>query len=281
MSQTIAGIPGIVFTGSIPNEPPIILVIGAEKIGKSTTAISLIDWPRQGAMPLIIAFDAGGPDSCAQLGYQMHVLKVKDQPGMNMADKTLRLAQTVSNAFKAVPRDQYPYTSIVIDCASTMVDKIFADVAPRFKNPLQAYGELKRVSEGFFNIITEIGVPTIWYAWVKEPYEDTKTKKMMEGGAKITGAFKSTLAGRATNIVLLDREKHGEGAPGADAQGFVRMFHTRSYNNIALGGRYALPEPMAPHLGMVLHTILGGIRAPQQGAQIANGISQQPVQMQP
>lgn len=278
MSQTVAGIPGITFTGTVPNEPPIILVVGPEKIGKSTTAISLIDWPRPGAQPLIIAFDAGGPDSCAQLGYQMSVLKVKDQPGINMSDKTIRAAEIVARAFKSAPRDQYPYTSIVIDCASTLVDKLFADALPRYKSQLQVYGEVKNVAERFFGIITEIGVPTIWYAWLKEPYEDNKTKKLMEGGAKITGAFKNTLAGRATNIVMLDREKHGVGAVGADAQGYVRMFHTRTYNNIALGGRYALPEPCPPHLGMILQTIMGGIHQPQ-ATQIQNGM-QEPVQMQ-
>lgn len=273
---TIAGIPGITFTGTTPPEPPILLVIGAEKGGKSAASITLLDWPTPGKIPLIVAFDASGPDSCAQLGYQMHVIKVKDAQGVSLADKAMNVAAHLENSFRNPPKD-FPYGSIVIDCASTMIEKFHEQFSESYTNPLQVHGAVLNFSKRFFNKLTAIGVPTIWIAWLREPYEDTKTKKMMEGGAQISGSFKNTLAGRATNIVMLDRERVGVGVPGADAYGYARMFRTRPYRNIALGGRYALPDPMPAHLGMILNTIM----QPSAAMQAAQQTQQPQVQQQP
>lgn len=259
----MGGIHGVVLSGTVPNEPPIILVIAREKTGKSSLACSLMGW--HGGNPLVLAFDPTGPDSCARLGYQVPNVKIKDAPGNTFVEKAINVITNVEQSFRNRGAG-FPFTSIVIDCASTMSEMLFQHFQaanPGVKDPRQIYGNVLDVSRQYFFKLTTLSVPTIWIAWLKEPFTEekgsgpNKTRVNVEGGPQITGSFKNILAGKATNIILLDKEKHGTNAPGADEQGYVRMFHTKPYNNINCAGRFALPEPCPAHLGYVLDTIMG------------------------
>src|SRR3989304_8723540 len=81
------GIPGLTYAGQGAIEPPILLIIGKEKSGKSSLALTLFDWPSPGCRPLVLAFDALGFDSVAQFA-PCPGIKVKDQPGLTFWDKT-------------------------------------------------------------------------------------------------------------------------------------------------------------------------------------------------
>lgn len=270
------GINGLTYAGTGVAEPPILLVIGPEKCGKSTLSLSLFDWPNQGDRPLVLAFDALGFDSVAQFG-SCPGIKVKDQPGLSFWDKTTSALTTLENAF-VHSRRATPFTSIVVDCASTMADKFLQEArAKGNKNQLQDFGEaLKHSMEVLWRLI-DLGKPLIFLAWLREGFSETsgsqgqkKTVTKM-GGALIEGQFKTRLAGRATQILYLEKVKQGANAPGADREGYVRIFHTRPYNNVDAGGRLSqfLPDPCQAHLGYVLTQLITGRQQQQLAAQQA------------
>ncbi len=270
------GIPGLSYAGTEDPEPPIIVVEGGEKVGKSTTAISLVNWPKEGNYPLILAFDAAGVDSCAQMGYTMPCVKVKDQPGADTWQKTQSALTSIENAFRS-KKGNFPFTSVVVDCGSTMTEKFWRDASKGMTNPgekLQAYGTVLERSKEVMWRLLEIGVPTIWYTWIKEPFQDQKTKRQVLGGPLLVGNFKAVLSGKASQILLMEKVKTG--GQGADAQGYVRQFHTKTHANIEAGGRYSqyLPDPCPPNLGWILTQIMTRGRGAPQFQQAA------PVQQQ-
>lgn len=267
------GIPGLSLAGSEDPESPIIIVEGGEKVGKSTTAISLVNWPNQGNYPLILAFDAAGVDSCAQMGYSMPCVKIKDQPGLDNWQKTQSALTSIENAFKN-KKNNFPFTSLVIDCGSTMTERFWRDASKGKTNPgekLQAYGTVLEQSKEVMWRTLEIGVPVIWYTWIKESYQDQKTKRQTLGGPLLVGNFKAVLAGKASQILLMEKVKNGIGSAGADAQGYVRQFHTKTYSNIEAGGRYSqyLPDPCPPNLGWILTQIMSRGRGAAPQVQVA------------
>lgn len=267
------GIPSLTFSGAAPPEPPILLVLGPEKVGKSTTAISLFDYPFQGARPLVLAFDEAGVDSCAQLGYQVPCIKIGRLPGSSFWEKTQVALLQVEQAFQN-RRSDFALTSIVVDCASTMADKFMQEASAKYTNQLQAYGAVKTQCTQVMWRLIELGVPTVWYSWLKEPYIEekgsgqNKSKKTVMGGPLIPGNFKATLAGKATQILLLEKVSVGN-VEGADPQGYLRRFHTRTYNFVNCEGRYSqyLPEPAPAHLGWIIHQIMTRGGQQQQAGQ--------------
>jgi hypothetical protein len=267
------GIQGLTFAGQGAVEPPILLVIGKEKCGKSTLALSLFDWPNQGDRPLVLAFDALGFDSTAQFAPCPGV-KVKDQPGLTFWDKTNNAITNLEQVFRSGRRT--PFTSLLVDCGSTMVDKFMQEGRGMgARDPRQAFGyALNKSNEVLWRLI-ELGKPLIWLAWLKEGFMDVqgsgqaKRTKMVLGGAQIEGSFRAKLTGKATQVIILEKVKQ-LGAQGADAEGYVRQFHTRTYDNVEAGGRLSqfLPEPCPAHLGYVLSLLTQGrplaTQAPQQ-----------------
>ncbi len=256
MSQTIAGIQGIVFSGATPVEPPTILVLGEEKTGKSTLACSLVDWPAPGMQPLVLAFDATGPDSCFQLGYQIPNIKIGMQPGTDMWSRTQGVLNNLEAQFRPGSKARSTFGSLVIDCGSTLADTLWQEIENPIK--LQAYGELKDKLSAVYWRLAALRIPTVWLAWLQEASVDNKTKKIIQGGPMMTGNFRRTLAGKATQVMLLAKKKVGTTAPGADREGYVRVLYSKMRDNIALGGRFALPDPCPPHLGWVMSAILNG-----------------------
>lgn len=260
-----ASIPGVVLTGIYPQEPPLLLVIGHEKSGKSTLATTLIDYPGKGGMPLIIAADASGPDSCAKLGVQMPHIKIKDAPGRTFWEKTQWVLNTVENAKRG---GQFPFTSIVIDCASTLAEKLhMEDVRENpSADPRRNYGAVLTQTREFMHRILDLGLPSVWLAWLREPQVEEKvlpngrkSKTTRLGGANIVGGFRNILAGKASMILPLEKINVGTGQPGADETGYARCLHTRTWDMIEGGGRYShlFPEPCPAHLGWVMNQMTG------------------------
>jgi hypothetical protein len=265
MTNPFASIPGVTLTGQFPQEPPLLLVIGPEKSGKSTLSTSLVNWPNQGDMPLIIAADASGPDSCAKMGFSMPTMKIKDMPGRTFWEKTQYVLTTLENAKRS---NQFPFTTIVIDCASTLAEKLhMEDVRDNPSNdPRKNYGNILTQCREFMHRILDLGLPTVWLAWLREPQVEEKvlpngrkSKTTRLGGANIVGGFRNILAGKASMILPLEKVNVGPGAPGADETGYQRVLHTRTWDQIEGGGRYShlFPEPCPAHLGWVINQMMG------------------------
>lgn len=270
MSNPFSSVPGVTLTGTYPQEPPLLLVIGHEKSGKSTLSTTLVNWPKQGDMPLIIAADASGPDSCAKLGFQMPVLKIKDMPGRTFWEKTQAALNGVEGAKRA---GQLPCTSIVIDCASTLAEKLhMEDVRENpSADPRKNYGAVLTQTREFMHRILDLGLPTVWLAWLREPQVEEKvlpngrrSKTTRLGGANIVGGFRNILAGKASMILPLEKVNVGQGQPGADETGYARCLHTRTWDQIEGGGRYShlFPEPAPAHLGWIINQMMGQQQAP-------------------
>lgn len=264
-TNPFSSIPGVTLTGQYPQEPPLLLVIGPEKCGKSTLATTLVNWPAQNDMPLVIAVDASGPDSCAKLGYSMPHIKVKDQPGRIFWEKCQYVLTTLENAKRS---GQFPFTSIVIDCASTLAEKLHMDDMREnpSNDPRKNYGNILNQTREFMHRIVDLGLPSVWLAWLREAQVEEKvlpngrkSKTTRLGGANIVGGFRNILAGRASMILPLEKINVGSGQPGADETGYSRVLHTRTWDQIEAGGRYShlFPEPAPAHLGWVINQMMG------------------------
>ena len=255
------GIVGVDAAGTTSFEPPIILVIGPEKSGKSSLTISLFDWPNRGDQPLVLAWDPSGPDSCAQLGYPVARIKVKDLAGATYVEKMHAMLDNLEYVYRGGKR---PFTTLVTDCASTMVERLFTEdrkLNPS-KDPRRNYGNLLELGREYMARIIDLGVPTVWYSWLREPFIEErddagrKIKRQILGGPQIAGGFKSLLAGRAHQMCVLEKLKVPPNTPGVHGDGFMRVLHTKPWANIDAGGRYGLPEPMPAHLGYMLDALM-------------------------
>ena len=258
-------LPGVMAIDGTGNTAPIILITAPEKAGKSSLATTLFGYPLPHQQPLIIAWDKFGPDSCVKLGFSPHVIRVADQTGERHWTKAQNALKSLESNIAAF-RQQYG--AIVVDCASTMADRLFEDARRTSSNPdpRSHYGDLLNQSGEFMNRVVDLGLPTIWLAWLKEPeiVEDKaangkKTRRSIPGGANIIGNFRARLAGRAHHILVLERQYVGVGTAGADPDGHLRVLHTKPWAGINAGGRYShvLPEPCRPDLGYVLGVISG------------------------
>ncbi len=262
-------IPGAVLSGTTPIVAPIILVIAREKAGKSCLPITLKDWPTPGATPFVVAFDETGPDSAARLGSPLWHLKISGEIGNTTAVKMQSAIRKLETAFKGGAR---PHNAIVVDCCSTMCDRLFDDAQRFSKNsdPRSHYGDVLNASRSFFYRLLDLGVPTIWIAWLREP-ETVKDKgggdRFIAGGPQVLGKFRETLSGKAHAILLLEKRHGAPGDPNMSSDGQVRQFRTRPFAGINCESRFALPDPMPANLGWVLHYITQGYQPEAAQAQ--------------
>jgi len=257
-------IPGVTIVQDSSGMIPQFLVIAREKEGKSATVgTSLVNWPRNGMHPLFFAFDESGPNSCLKLGYPPHVMQIKKLPGMRMIDKTrdglTRLEANMGNLRNV-------YGSIIVDCASTMVD-LFHEDARKGKNPnpRSHFGDALMWSREVMHRLMGLGLPIWWLAWLREAETveeklgntDTKVKMLLPGGANILGNFRNVLSGKVQHIFILEKQNVGP-HPAADEAGFVRVFHTRDHLNIRAGGRFShlLPPLMPANCAQVMNLVL-------------------------
>lgn len=255
---------GLTYSSTTPTEPPILLVIGREKCGKSTSVTTLFGWPNPDSVPVVLAADPSGPDSCAKLGYRVPTLKIKDMPGLRYKDKVKAAVSALEDGFAHGPRPG----SVVVDCVSTLVERLLSDEQQESKNPdpRAAYYPCELELRSLWNRLQDLSVPVIYLAWLREGgiYETRtptgqKSKRLVLGGANIMGdKMRALVAGKAHMILLLEKVNVGRGAQGADEQGYIRQFRTATYDNIECGGRYYLPDPCPAHLGWVLSAIMNG-----------------------
>ncbi len=259
-------IPGIVSIGAQNNKAPILLVISGEKQGKSSLGTTLFGWPTPEKQPVFLAWDRTGPASCVNLGFSPHAIVIPDLAGDRFWPKAqAALATLEQNA--AQIRSQYG--SIIIDCASTMNDRLHED-ARRFSknpNPRSHFGDALMQCKEFMNRVVDLGLPTVWLAWLKEAeIEETvlpngnKKTRIIPGGPQIMGQFRGLLAGKAQHIFVLEKQRVGTGMPGADDQGYKRVLHAAPWSNIACGGRYSrlLPDECPANLSQIMQAITSG-----------------------
>lgn len=252
-------IPGITANPRSGNKAPIVLVAGREKEGKSTTVItSLFGFGGATMQPLVLAADSTGPDSCLAVGYVPHAIKFVDLAG-RWYDKLRSALDKVEQNIAAIRKT---YNAIVFDCASTLSYRLLED-ARRFsknKDPRSHYQDMyTQFNEAWWRL-ADLEMPIVWLAWTGEPAM-TDEGRTEYAAPDIAGKrFARTIAGRAHHVLLLERRKVGVGTDGADRDGYLRLFHTKPWNNNNAGGRYAhvLAEPMPAHMGNVLGAMLGG-----------------------
>lgn len=269
-----SGIPGVRMSSSIPVEPPMILVVGPSKSGKSAASSSLLGW--RGLDPLVIAFDPTGPDTCTDLGFPVPVVIPENEPSPpddkddSLFGKVRSTLAKLENYFKRGRTP--PYNAIITDCASTMVDKLMNDdrrINPS-KDQRRNYMNVLRQGTEIINRLTNLGVPTIWLAWLQEPFIETEDdkkapgakapKRQVMGGPMVDGAkLRTLLSGKAHQILAMETFLGAPGAQGLCADGYVRRFHTKPWDFIAAGGRYSskLPEPCPPDYAWILDQIMG------------------------
>lgn len=248
-----------------PDENELLLVIAKEKSGKSTLATTLWDFPEVGDRPLVIAFDKTGPDSCAQIGYEVPNIKVANQPGADLWQRSEAVLANLHDVY--VNKGLRPYSTIFVDCASTQAEGYWSMTAG-LTNPLQRYGFVLEKCREFLNRLTDLGVPVVYVSWLAEPYVQesgsgqNKSKKQVLGGPQILGNFKGLLAGKALMILYMEKIKALGNDPAANSDGYKRIFHTKTHNYVEAGGRRSLPDPMQANLGLVLAMIRGMVENP-------------------
>jgi hypothetical protein len=267
--------PGVSITSGTTNKAPILLVIGDEKSGKSTTVTtSLFGYPTPNHQPLVLAWDPTGPVSCIKLGFHPHAIDINAQPG---ATRWAKAQGVMSSLESNITTLKERYGSLVIDCTSVMVDRLHEDARRYSKNPdpRSHFGECLLQGKEFINRVVDLGLPTVWLAWARasETVESVqpngqKARKLIMGGPNILGNTRAFIAGKAHQIFIIEKQKRGQ-VEGADANGYVRIVHSQPWENINAGGRYEhiLPEPCPPHFGWILSQITGtGQWAPQAAA---------------
>jgi len=255
-SGQIPLLPGVEISGITPVDAPTIVVPASHKFGKSCLVPTLFNWPGPGGMPLVLAWDHSGPDACAGMGYPVAHIKMKNQPGVNLFEKGNHVLDMIESNKRA---DRFPYTSIIVDCASTYGYALFDEAKqafPNMKDERKYYGIILPQMRVFFRRVIDLGLPNIWLSWLRESSQTSM------GGIDLPGSFKNQLGGIAHMILILELRRIGQGQPGADEDGNIRLLHTRPWMNCIAGGRYRLPEPCPPHLGYILDLILGRTENP-------------------
>lgn len=164
-------IPGVVMSNNAPAEPPMILVLGPEKSGKSALSSTLVGW--QGKYPCVIAFDRTGPDTCSNIGLPVPVIKPSDEQGNSLMTKSRAMLDKLEQ-FCGKAGDK-PFNALVVDCASTMIDKLMLDAMDEFirshegrrpKDKRQIYNVVLDQGREIIGRLTSLGLPTIWLTWL-------------------------------------------------------------------------------------------------------------------
>lgn len=263
---TIGGITNITLSGEGPEEPKIITVLGDEKSGKSVLTTQLMDWPSEGARPLVIAADSRGVDACAEVGVKVPHIKLRDLPGAHIVDKADGLIRDLRQKwrkFNPAKPDAFPFTTVVFDCASSYGQYAITAIDEFNANPDKRsdYNLLAESFRRIFVCLKDLGVPVVFYAWWRHAQKiriDTNTSKFDPGGAEIPGQWSKSLTGLSDQILILEKTT---GTPGSEflcSDGFDRKLYTRTHKGTPAGGRYQsrLNEIEPANLGLVLAKLM-------------------------
>ena len=259
---TIGGISNIVFSGEGPEEAKVLTILGDEKSGKSVLTTQLMDWPEEGGRPLVLAADPRGVDSCAELGIRVPNIKLRDQPGTNIIDKTDGVIRDLRQKWtKFDPRNPsaFPFTTLVFDCASSFGQYAITAIDEFNKNP-DKRSDYALLSESFRRIfvgLKELGVPVIFYAWWRHAAKNTDGK-FDPGGAEIPGQWSKSLTGLSDQVLILEKATGTPGGKFLCSDGFDRKLHTQMHAGTPAGGRYQsrLDKIEPADLGTVLAKLM-------------------------
>lgn len=263
---TLGGIANIVFSGEGPEEPKIITVLGDEKSGKSVLTTQLMDWPAEGAKPLVIAADSRGVDACAEVGIRVPHVKLKDLPGSTIiekADGLIRDLRVKWKKFNPENPSAFPFSTIVFDCASSYGQYAINAIDETNPNPDKRsdYGLLAESFRRIFVGLKDLGVPVIFYAWWRhaQKIQISKTESKFDpGGAEIPGQWSKSLTGLSDQILILEKTTGTPNGPYLCSDGFDRKLYTRTHKGTPAGGRYQsrLNEIEPADLGTVLAKLM-------------------------
>lgn len=161
-----------------------------------------------------------------------------------------------------------------------MAEFLFQEIKLHSKNQddRDVYKHMNNQCKAFFWQLCDLGLPTIWICWLREPatHVEKGASRFIPGGPQIPGEkFRDMLAGAVQSLVLLEKRIPGpnDHPQSISSDGWVRQFRTKSYAGINCESRFGLPDPMPAHLGYLLHLICAP--TPQAGQQ---PVPQAPVQ---
>jgi hypothetical protein len=240
---------------------PSVIVTGREKDGKSTLAVSLFGFPEPHHQPLILAVDPSGPDSCLNMGFAVHAIRVNEQAGSRWFDK---IRSTVDMVEKNLPVIRQNYGSLVFDCASTASYRMLEDARRGSKNPdpRSHYQTMYTQFNEIWWRLADLDFPVVWLAWAGEPTQNDDGRVDLAAPDIAGRRFARTIAGRAQHVFTLEKRMIGKGTAGADQHGYSRLLHSVPWNGQNAGGRFShlLPEPCPPDLAFILRAVRGGQR---------------------
>lgn len=255
---TPASIPGITAINKTYYRDPIILVTGREKDGKSTLATTLFGFPEPHLQPLVLAVDPSGPDSCLNLGFAVHAIRVNEQAGIGWHTKTRTALDTIERNIAAI-RQQYG--SLIVDCGSTLSYRMLEDARRTSKNPdpRSHYQTMYTQFNEIWWRLADLGMPIVWLAWMGEPSMNDENRTELAAPDIAGKRFARTIAGRAQHVFVLEKRFVGTGSQGADQHGYSRLLHSIPWNKQNAGGRFGhlLPEPCPADLGFILRAVRG------------------------
>lgn len=259
---TLGGISNIVFSGEVPEEPKIVTILGDEKSGKSVLTTQLMDWPEEGGRPLVLATDARGVESCAEVGVRVPNIKIRDQAGANIIQKmdgVIRDLRVKWKKFDPKNPTVFPFTTVVWDCASSFGQEAMRDIDEFNTNP-DDRSDYKILGNAFQRVwygLRDLGVPIIVYAWWRHAHKD-QNGKLEVGGAEVPGKWSKSLTGLADQVLILEKSNGTPNGVYRCSDGFDRKLHTRMYQGTPAGGRYEsrLEKVEEAHLGMVLAKLM-------------------------
>lgn len=238
---------------------PTILVAGREKDGKSTLATTLFGFPEPHHQPLIFAVDPSGPDSCLNMGYAVHAIRVNEMAGPRWFD---RIRSAIEVVEKNLPMIRQNYGSLVVDCASTASYRMLEDARRTSKNPdpRSHYQTMYTQFNELWWRLSDLNFPVVWLAWAGEPGQSDEGRVELAAPDIAGKRFARTIAGRAQHVFVLEKRMVGKGTPGADVHGYGRFLHSIPWNGQNAGGRFGhlLPEPCPPDLAYIFRAARGG-----------------------
>ena len=255
---TSPNIPGIVPVASVAYNAPNIIVSAAEKVGKSSLAVTLFGFPEPHHQPLVLAIDESGPDSCINLGYAVHAIKVRTLPGASWFEK---LRATLDMLEKNIQSIRQQYGSLVFDCASLATYRLLEDARRRSKNPdpRSHYQTMYTQFNEVWWRICDLQMPTVWLAWTGEGGMNDNGVNELAAPDIAGKRFARTIAGRSQHNFVLEKRFIGKGSEGADPHGYGRVIHSLPWNGQNAGGRFGhlLPELCPPNLSFIFRAVRG------------------------
>jgi hypothetical protein len=113
-------LPGVTIVGGNDNKSSMVSLFRLREDGqsKSTAITTLRDWPEPGLEPLVLAFDPHGPDACVRLGITPMCSALGSTRQQHHRART---CTALAMLFQNIDYVRRKYSSLVIDCASTMV----------------------------------------------------------------------------------------------------------------------------------------------------------------